>query len=328
MSEHKANAILTSIYTLTPTHCGTGQASGAVDLPIAREGHTGIPILPGTTLKGVVRDMFHLPADRSSWKDEERKFYNSVVKSLFGPLPRERRYNLKDSAETSIEQSDEDPNAGELVFMDAILIAFPIRSLTGTYKLITSPLQIHRVIRLMKAFCIPDTNWVPTPQVEDDEIYLPISQSGPVSLEDLVFEQKKCKTSDWVSRLSNVLANLISKDEDNRDRIEFLDRLVVVSDSVFKDLTIRGTAVSARIVLKADSKTAENLWYEECLPSDCLFAAFIASRPGLQNNPTHRFIDELQKKTTDLSNIYTQIGGNMTVGQGQCRWNITPEVQS
>ncbi|MCD4655089.1 type III-B CRISPR module RAMP protein Cmr4 [bacterium] len=331
MSTNNSKAILTSIYTLTPTHCGTGQASGAVDLPIAREAHTALPILPATTLKGVVRDWdcFHLPADRSKWSDNQKELYVEIIKPLFGPLPRIRKMNLTDSENEqnnstpgSAGIAEDDPNAGELIFLDALLLAFPVRSLTGTFRFITSPLQIQRALRLMKAFKInPPSGFIKCQPVDnDDELYIPQGKTGPVNLEDIVFERYNCSSESWVTSLAKSLAGLISSDMESQDSIEFMKRLVVVSDSLFKDLTIRATPVTARIVLKRNEKTADNLWYEECLPPDCLFAAFVASRPGVLNNPIDIFTQNLGK----ISSIYTQIGGNITVGQGQCRWNIKP----
>ena len=55
--ENSPTCVETGIYLLAPTHVGTGQAAGAVDLPIARERHTGHPYLPATALKGVARDV-------------------------------------------------------------------------------------------------------------------------------------------------------------------------------------------------------------------------------------------------------------------------------
>ena len=45
------DCLLTGIYTLTPIHCGTGQTTDAVDLPVARDAATGFPILPATSLE-------------------------------------------------------------------------------------------------------------------------------------------------------------------------------------------------------------------------------------------------------------------------------------
>ncbi|HSR52011.1 MAG TPA: RAMP superfamily CRISPR-associated protein, partial [Acidobacteriota bacterium] len=61
---------LTAIYTLGPVHCGTGQTTGAVDLPIARDSSTDLPILPATSLKGVAREAFE--ANAADDADEKR----------------------------------------------------------------------------------------------------------------------------------------------------------------------------------------------------------------------------------------------------------------
>lgn len=44
------------IHVLSPLHAGTGQGTGVIDLPIAREKATGIPYLPGSSVKGTLRD--------------------------------------------------------------------------------------------------------------------------------------------------------------------------------------------------------------------------------------------------------------------------------
>ena len=44
------------IHALTALHAGTGQGVGVVDLPIAREKSTGLPIVPGSGIKGVLRE--------------------------------------------------------------------------------------------------------------------------------------------------------------------------------------------------------------------------------------------------------------------------------
>ena len=63
---------LVFLHALSPLHAGTGQGIGAIDLPIAREKATGIPYLPGSSLKGVLRDR------AASW-DPDTRF------AVFGP---------------------------------------------------------------------------------------------------------------------------------------------------------------------------------------------------------------------------------------------------
>jgi CRISPR-associated protein Cmr4 len=46
------------LFTRTPLHVGAGSAVGAIDQPIQRERHTGFPLIPGSSIKGVLRDHF------------------------------------------------------------------------------------------------------------------------------------------------------------------------------------------------------------------------------------------------------------------------------
>jgi CRISPR-associated protein Cmr4 len=47
---------LLTFYTRTPLHVGSGTSVDVVDLPIMRERITGFPVIPSTSLKGVLRE--------------------------------------------------------------------------------------------------------------------------------------------------------------------------------------------------------------------------------------------------------------------------------
>ncbi len=49
-------AALLFIHAQTSLHPGSGVALGVVDLPVQRERHTQWPVIPGSTLKGILRD--------------------------------------------------------------------------------------------------------------------------------------------------------------------------------------------------------------------------------------------------------------------------------
>src|SRR5687768_9047061 len=107
--------LLTLIHALTPLHAGTGQAVGAIDLPIARERPTGIPLLPGSSLKGALRARTQDPA----WKT-----------AIFGP-----------------DTPNASDHAGAVQFSDAHLLLLPVRSLWGTFAWVTSPYLLQRFSR-------------------------------------------------------------------------------------------------------------------------------------------------------------------------------------
>lgn len=96
-----------SLFTRTPLHVGCGSAVGVVDLPVLRERATGFPTVPGSALKGVLRDLFDAKA-----QDE-----------LFG----------------------RQDGRGKILVGEARLAAFPVRSAQGGFAWLTSPLALGRL---------------------------------------------------------------------------------------------------------------------------------------------------------------------------------------
>lgn len=136
---------------LTPVHPGTGQDSGSVvDLPVAREAATGFPVIPASSLKGVLRD---------GREDEE-------ANRIFGSLE----------------------NAAELTLTDARLLFLPVRSYAGTFAFITCPLVLERLNRDLKALGLPHLQ-SPIPTPEQNAAFVPqnsqIVYNNQVILEDI-----------------------------------------------------------------------------------------------------------------------------------------------
>jgi CRISPR-associated protein Cmr4 len=98
------------LHALSPLHAGVGQAAEIIDLPIARMKATGFPFVPGSSVKGVLRD---------ARRDDKDK-----TEAVFGPW---------DEPET---------HAGAIVVGDARLLALPVRSFRGTFAWVTSPLLL------------------------------------------------------------------------------------------------------------------------------------------------------------------------------------------
>jgi len=68
-----SNSRILYLFTRTPLHVGAGSSVGAIDQPIQRERHTGFPTIPGSSLKGVLRD--------TAARDDEFKAH---VDAIFG----------------------------------------------------------------------------------------------------------------------------------------------------------------------------------------------------------------------------------------------------
>src|SRR5438874_9204607 len=74
------------LHALTSLHPGSGTALGAVDLPVQRERHTQWPTIPGSALKGILRDRCREEA--RTRHDGSRKKANEeddLLVAVFGP---------------------------------------------------------------------------------------------------------------------------------------------------------------------------------------------------------------------------------------------------
>ena len=69
------------ILTRTPLHVGAGSSVGAVDQPVQRERHTGFPIIPGSSIKGVMTRH-----RRVTYHSEKQNFFSSPSVQPKAPL--------------------------------------------------------------------------------------------------------------------------------------------------------------------------------------------------------------------------------------------------
>lgn len=283
-------------HALSPLHAGTGQGIGVIDLPIAREKATGLPFLPGSSVKGSLRDVCADPLTR---------------KALFGP---EKKENPEE-------------HAGSVQFSDQRLLLLPVRSLKGTFAWVTSPYVLKRLVRDAR-----DANQdalvkdVPTPQSDDakqDCLVIAgnkLEMSGKVYLEDLDLTvsaeaARQAQTAQWAA----ALAQKIFPNPQNAEWQGFFrERFCIVPDDVLNFLLDTATEITARIALEENSKTAAEgqLWYEEALPCETvLFGMVLAVKIGKVGlNPS----DALDEVNT-LTSKPMQFGGKATVGRGLCR---------
>lgn len=263
--------LIMGILAETCLHPGSGQTAGAIDLPVAREKTTNYPVIPGSSLKGALRDFAEqlcVDADR-----------------LFG-------------------QPD---SAGIIAVTDARLLLLPVRSLNTHFMWVTCPYLIERYRRDCELAAIS----IPLPELPAIELKEGQAVAGKRSynhlyLEELSFEIIPTDLSALVTAFSPLI-----KHESVRNRLE--DSLVVVSDDEFNYFASHCLPVNARNKLEKNTKTSENLWYEETVPADTLFYALLITRPGEQQSQAIETVTELFERRP-----YLQVGGNETVGQGWC----------
>jgi len=228
------------LHALSPLHPGTGQGVGSIDLPIARERATGIPYLPGSSVKGVLRDT----ASGKVGKDK--------LLALFGP-----------------ETGSASEHAGAAVFGDARLLLFPVRSLAGVFAYVTSPYLLERFAR-EAGFAGLKLPALPPAPVSEGGCRLAtgsVLKAGKVYLEDLDLESQESAElkawEDWLVQQSEAPVK---------------GRLCLVSDNVMGFLLETATEVVARIRLEDETKTVAKraLWYEESLPAESLLYGLLS----------------------------------------------------
>ena len=303
-------ALVTGIYTVSPLHVGTGQSEGAIDLPVAKEPHTGFAVIPASSLKGVARDAFERPAKN----DEPRQ---KQLETLFGPSTKKADEAIKD------RKAEDSLYAGSIVFTEARLVAYAARSLNRPFVYVTCRLVLERLARDLRA---ADVRVMAIPRLPSGAASTLVADrvlsSSTLVIEDLVYTPDRIGESSDVEEIGKSLAKLLPEDEvETRSRVQ--KNLVVIPDEDFASI-VRRLPVRARIKL-GDKKTTSdddgNLWYEEQVPADCLFVSFIGVRPG-KRGALADF--KGNKKALEVS----QIGGNETVGEGIVFWTLAEEGQA
>lgn len=296
------------IHAITPLHVGSGRGVGFIDLPIMREKVTNWPLVPGSAVKGVMREHFvrEFTGDEKDMNQEKKVLINAA----FG--------KPDDDKDGSSSKS----NAGSLVLSDARIICLPIRSLYGTFAFVACPLVLERLKRdldLTRHESMPVEM-----SFEDDEIVVTdvtkLERNGKVMLEDLDFDIiTDCgETNKW----ADLLAQILFADNPPWQRV-FKERFAILSNNCFNFLSETGTEVNARIKIDQDKKIVEigALWYEEALPSETILAGLVwfdkdySGRDKKEGEILENFCPD---KFLDL-----QIGGKATVGKGRVRCLFT-----
>jgi CRISPR-associated protein Cmr4 len=284
------------LHTLTGLHVGTGQGIGVIDMPIARERASNLPQVPGSGIKGVLRDELN-PQYQA---DDDRKLEENDYLALFGP-------EMGDKASEF---------AGALSIGDARLLCLPIRSWKGTFAWVTCPMILRRYQRDLeenKIAGIPSPVLISSPDHAQHATSTVLKEENKIYLEDLDLnvDQAENNTEAWAT----FIANQLFKDD---WQTMFKERFLIVHDNVFDFLSETATEIRARIKINGDTRTVQQggLWYEEYLPAETLMWGIVASdRP---RNESDKTAEELLKLLPKVERL--QIGGNATVGAGQTRW--------
>lgn len=296
------------IHVLSPLHAGTGQSVGAIDLPIARERPTGIPLVPGSSIKGAMRARYDRPDKHT----------------IFGP-------DTENAAEF----------AGAVQFSDAHLLLLPVRSIAGTFAWVTSPYLLQRFTRDAKEGGRNEFEFKCKLDGEgkcliglESAVKADLGSTKRVILEDLDFEPHAEASVDQLAR--HVGEILFLSDEQWCETLR--KRLCIVHDDVMSLLLETATEVVARIKLEQETKTVADgqLWYEEALPTESVLYGLVAAS-NVSKKWVNKDVERLEKRGTDLLDSLrtfsheakmVQLGGKGTVGRGMCVLRIAANVSA
>lgn len=303
------NAQLSFVHVLSPLHAGTGQGVGIIDLPTAREKATGLPFLPGSSLKGALRARF-------TDKDECNK--------VFGPEP------------SNIDSNENQASAAQ--FSDQRLLLLPIRSLSGTFAWVTSPYILRRLVRDMEDIETKPPAAIPSIQEGnclivrkrnneevDSKITVDADKNRAVYLEDLnLVPLPDDSATDWAVWI----ASKVFPDGKYADWQKVLiERFCIVHDDIFNFLINTATEITARIKMEENTKTVQEgaLWYEEALPTETILSGLVVATPVQKSGLT---VDKVFETIQGFAGKTLQLGGNATVGRGMCRMQLGKREQN
>ncbi len=230
---------LMTIFTRTPLHVGCGASVGAVDAPIIRERHTHFPVIPGSSIKGVLSDLWVEDFQRT----DEGKIY-------FGE-----------------DNNKAEAKAGKLAFGEAKLLAFPVRSAKGCFAFVTSPLCLERFKRDYKLdLSIPELKQGQTCLAGSDVVF---AEQKAVILEEYRFENCNEFPAEWAKILTTLADDAVLNGGKNR--------FVLINDEDMKFFAENACQISQYVSINSQTGTAEEhkLFNQEEVPSETLFYASI-----------------------------------------------------
>jgi CRISPR-associated protein Cmr4 len=242
-----SNKRILYLFTRTPLHVGAGASVGAIDQPIIRERHTGFPIIPGSSIKGVLRD--HLGTLDKSQLD-----------GLFG------------------KGGDvEEFSAGKLSFAEARLLLFPVRSAKGSFALATSPLALQRFARDAGVKLSVPAAPKDMACLAGSKVVIPGKHAAV--LEEYRFNVNGEFPKDWEDQLKSLLGDAVLSGAEGR--------FVLLSDGDLSHFAVNACQVNQHVRIDDDTGTAQDkgLFNEQTVPSETLFySALTETRKGNGDN--------------------------------------------
>ena len=279
---------------LTPLHIGVGQGLGHVDLPIVREAHTNFPYIPGTSLKGALRNLEINQVARARG-EKPSQVEERLTKNKFDQKEEDilRLAKIFGVAGEGAEEGKE-VGAGKVLFSDAFIVLFPVKSAKGVFSLTTCPYVINRFFELLgidqRVKDVPEGK-VKVLNTNGHKNLINDNNKYKLLLEEFVFEAEE---SEELKKFVELVGTFIG--EENKRRI------VCVNDTDFMDFVSNYTEVQTHIKINLDTGTVKEgaLWTEEYVPAESIFAFSLVFLEELDFTPPTTF----------------HLGGDITTGKG------------
>ena len=301
MFEKKAALFL---YAVSPVHMGAGTATGIIDNPIQRERHTNHPSFAGSGIKGAIRHGFEAIGGDPK-----------LIDSLFGP-----------------ESGSDNLHAGAVSFGDAQLVAFPVRSLKGSYVYATCPTALARAQRLLK-MAEESVQWdIRDPGEGECFLANPdLMQDDKLFLEAFEYKVEQFKeAAEILPPITETLAEKALPSDGGYDyfRDKLKQDLVILSDTDFAYFVENATLVEPHVRINHDTGTAKDggLFYTENLPPESLLIAPVMASQTRTKGENDDAAGVMAKIKNVIDGKLLQFGGDATTGRGLVMAKMTGGV--
>ncbi len=273
------------LFTRTPLHVGAGASVGAIDQPIVRERHTGFPVIPGTSLKGVLRD--------AATRDPKT---TTRVNDIFGE---------------GYGSGSKEFSAGRVSFGEGKLLTFPVRSAKGSFAMATCPLALDRLKR--------DHGGLADVEVPDEPRdmsclagdLVTTTRNGKTGV--VLEEYKFSRTADETGRFPGNWETELLKLLDDQVWQAAKGRFVLLSNGDFAHFVQQACEVSQHVGIDPQKGTVKPsaLFNLEAVPAEALFFAPLTTL-ARENGELDLLIDLFLRRPL------LQFGGDGTTGLGFC----------
>lgn len=223
----------------TPTHVGSGDELGIIDMPIQREKTTNFPKYEASSIKGCIR----------------REFDENKAKELFG----------------GEGEKGEQCQPGQVIISDAKTLLFPVKSTDEElFYWVTCPYVLKRYAE----DCSMYGSEADIKNITENIVHIEESSTEDynikktIILEEFKYELKTSK----IPYISKLLKNLENTNEYLKEKLK--KNILIIPDDDFKYFVEMSTEVNTRI--KVDDKgISENLFTIEYLPIHTILYGFI-----------------------------------------------------